>query len=53
MTLRVPEMERGVFEVSRKEGEMISFAPFDIDKRVTALREGLDKPPAAIVRIAA
>jgi hypothetical protein len=32
---------------------MISFAAFDIDKRVGALREGLDKPAAALVRIAA
>jgi hypothetical protein len=53
VTLQAPETERGVFEVSRKEGEMISFAAFDIDRRMTALREGLDKPAAAIVRIAA
>ena len=31
---------------------MISFAAYDIDKRVSALREGLDRPMATIVRIA-
>jgi hypothetical protein len=36
LTLQASEADRSVFEVSRKEGEIISFAAFDIDKRVTA-----------------
>jgi hypothetical protein len=51
--LQAPETNPNAFEVSRDEGEMISFAAFDIDKRVSALREGLDKPAAVIVRTAA
>jgi hypothetical protein len=50
-SMQAPDADRSVFQVSRKDGEMISFAAFDIHKRVTALREGLDRPGATIVRI--
>ena len=49
--LQAPETNPKVFEVSRRDGEMISFAAFDIDKRVSTLREGLDRPAATLVRI--
>ena len=51
VTLRAPDTNPRVFEVSCKAGEMISFASFDIDKRVTALRDTLNRPTATIVRI--
>jgi len=51
LTLQASEADRSVFEVSRKEGEIISFAAFDIDKRVTALRDALDWPTATVVKI--
>lgn len=49
--LQAPDTNPQVFEVSRDEGEMISFAAFHIDKRVTALRGALNPPSATIVRI--
>jgi hypothetical protein len=43
------ETNPNVFEVSRKEGEMIAFVAFEIDKRVTALRDALDRRTATVV----
>jgi hypothetical protein len=49
--LQAPAVNPDVFIVSRAAGERISFAAFDIDKRVKALRDGLDMPAAKVVRI--
>jgi hypothetical protein len=35
----------------RAAGEMLSFAAFDINKRVIALRNAMDRPASNIVRI--
>jgi uncharacterized protein with PhoU and TrkA domain len=50
-SMQAPENNSSVFQMPRAAGEMVSFAAFDINKRVTALRDGLDRPAATIVRI--
>lgn len=51
-TLQGTDTTPRTFEMPYDAGEMLSFAAFDIDKRVTALRDALDRPRATIVRIA-
>jgi hypothetical protein len=46
-----PDTNPSVFQMPRAAGEMVSFAAFDIQKRVKALRDALDRPPATIIRI--
>jgi hypothetical protein len=50
-TLQGKEGTPKVFEMPYNEGEMLSFVAFDLDKRVTALRDALCQPTATIVRI--
>lgn len=49
--MQAPETNPWVFQMPRAAGEMLSFAAFDINKRVIALRNGLDRPASNIVRI--
>ena len=49
--MQAPDTDPSVFQMSRAAGEMLCFAALDIDKRLTALRDGLDRPMATIVRI--
>jgi hypothetical protein len=51
--MQAPETNPSVFQLSRAAGEMISFAAFDINKRVATLPEGLDRTAATIVRLEA
>jgi len=41
-TLQGTEATPKMFEMPHDAGEMLSFAAFDLDKRVKALREGLE-----------
>jgi hypothetical protein len=49
--MQAPDADPSVFQMSRAAGEMLCFAALDIDKRVTALRDAMDRPTATIVRI--
>lgn len=43
--MQVPDGDPSVFQVSRADGELISFAAIDIHKRVKALKDSLEGEP--------
>src|ERR1700730_7464503 len=50
-TLQGTETSPKVFQMPYEAGEMLSFAAFDIDKRVKALRAALCPPRCAVLTI--
>ena len=47
----VPETNLSVFQMPRAAGEMLSFASYDLDKRVKVLRDKLNLPTGTVLRI--
>jgi hypothetical protein len=50
-SMQAPDTNPSVFQMSRAAGEMVCFAALDIDKRVTALRDAMNRPTATVVPI--
>ena len=45
------EADEDVFQMPAASANLLDFSLFDIDKRLKALREGLDRPAATVVRL--